>query len=77
MLEKEFEYYINHRSELLPKYENKYIVIVGENVVGVYDNAADALFDSDKKYQPGHYLLHLCLADNSDYNVRPYSRIYC
>ncbi len=77
MLDKEFTYYINHQSELLPLYENKYIIIVGENVVGAYDTAADALYNGDKKYQPGHYLIQLCTKGNGAYSVRPYSRIFC
>ena len=34
MLEKEFNYYLEHQAELVPLYEGKYVMIVGEEVVG-------------------------------------------
>ena len=37
MLEKEFTYYLDHQSELVEKYNGKFLVIKGEDVIGVYD----------------------------------------
>ena len=36
MLDKEFSFYLAHQNELLAKYENQYIAIVGDKVVGAY-----------------------------------------
>ena len=42
MLEKEFKYYREHQKELAKDYNEKYIVIVGEEVIGVYDSEIEA-----------------------------------
>ncbi len=42
MLEKEFKYFKDHQEELVKKHEGKYLVIVGEEVVGVYNAEIDA-----------------------------------
>ena len=75
MLDKEFNYYLSHQSELLPKYENQYITIVGDQVVGAYASAAEALYASDAKYAPGTCLIRLCTPGNGAYSVRAYSRV--
>ncbi len=41
-LERETEYYTSHLSEFIDK-SGKYIVIQGENVLGIYDTYTDAL----------------------------------
>ena len=46
MLEKEFEYYLKNQNDLVEKYNNKYIVIIGEKVVGAYNTDAEALIDA-------------------------------
>jgi len=76
MLDKEFQYYLNNQKELLPLYENKYVAIVGEKVVGAYATASEALYDTDAKYTPGTCLIQLCTPGNGAYSVRAYSR-YC
>lgn len=75
MLEKEFKYYLDNQQELLALYENKYIAIVGNEVVGSYSNATEALYDTDSKFKPGSCLIQLCTPGNSAYSVRAYSRI--
>lgn len=42
MLDKEFKYHLDHQEELIPLYDGKYIVIMGNQVVGAYDNREDA-----------------------------------
>jgi hypothetical protein len=44
MLEKEFEFYENNKSEIRERHLGKKIVIVGDQIIGVYD-------DIDKAYQ--------------------------
>ena len=48
MLEKEFQYYLQHQEELVLKYNNRYIVIVGQQVIGDYDTFADAVTESQR-----------------------------
>ena len=49
MLDKEFKYYLDHQEELVPLYDGKYIVIIGNEVVGAYENREDAYYSSMEK----------------------------
>lgn len=56
-LSKEFQYYIDNQEELASKYNDKYIVIVGEEVVGVYDDISDAYSKPQEKYELGTFFI--------------------
>lgn len=66
-LHESFSYYLAHQSELVPIYKDKVLVIVGKQVVGAYDNEADAYFAALKKYEPGSFLIQLCTEGESAY----------
>ena len=59
MLEKEYRYYRRHRKELVEKYNNKYIVIVGKMVVGSYDSTKEAFDASAKVFKLGTFMIQL------------------
>ncbi len=42
MLDKEFQYYLANKDELIKKYLGKYLIVKDEAVVGVYDTELDA-----------------------------------
>lgn len=75
MLKKEFDYYLKNQSDLVKKYNGKYIVIVGEKVVGVYDSDADALIESQKKYELGTFLIQKCTPGTNDYTQTFHTRV--
>lgn len=75
MLKKEFDYYLKNQSDLVEKYNGKYIVIVGEKVVGVYDSDADALIESQKKYELGTFLIQKCTPGTNDYTQTFHTRV--
>lgn len=56
-LTKEFQFYIDNQQELTANYKNKFIVIVGEEVVGDYDNISDAYTESKKTYDLGTFFI--------------------
>ena len=58
MLEKEFEFYEKNKPELREKYLGKRIVIVGNEIVGVYDNVDEAFSETIKTYTPGSFMIH-------------------
>lgn len=70
MLEKEFDFYLKHQEEFLPKYNGKYIVLVGNKVVGAYDDFSNAVHSSKNVYKPGTFLIQLCTPGNSAYTIR-------
>lgn len=57
-LNKNFDYYVEHQSELVKKYNGEYVVIVGQEVVGHFKTLDEAFNFANKKYQPGEFLLH-------------------
>lgn len=76
MLEKEFRYYLDHQDELLEKYNKRFVVIVGEEVVGDYDSFEQALSQSlDKKYELGNFLIQECTAGEDAYTQTFHSRV--
>jgi len=75
MLEKEFEYYLRHQTELVKKYKGKVLAIVNEEIVGVYDDEAAAYLETIKKYEPGKFLLQLCTPGEDDYTQTFHSRV--
>ena len=74
MLEKEFQFYLAHQKELLVKYEGKFIVIIGDEVVGSYDSFEEALSTSQEKYQMGTFLIQQCLPGEDSYTQTFHTR---
>jgi len=75
MLQNEFQYYLDHQNELVPKYNGKYVVVVGNQVVGAYESRTDAYYDSLEKYEEGTFLIQLCTPGDSAYTVHFYSPV--
>ena len=75
MINKEFQYYLDHQNELLPLYEGKYIAIAGEQVVGAFDSQRDAFRVCKSQYAPGTFQIQLCTPGDSAYTVKFYSPV--
>lgn len=74
MLKKEFQYYIDHQTELVSKYNGKFIVIIGESVVGAFSTKAEAYIDSVGKYKLGTFLIQWCAPGPESYTIDIYTR---
>lgn len=75
MLEKEFKYYLDNQDELVKKYNHRYIVIVGTEVVGDYASNEEALSEAKKAYKLGEFLIQRCSQGDSDYTNIFHSRV--
>jgi len=75
MLDKEFQYYLDNQNSLVREYDGRYIVIVGEKVVGGYDDYSQALSNSLKKYEMGTFLVQKCSPGDKDYTLTFHSRV--
>ncbi len=75
MLEKEFKYYLDNQKELVKNYNGKVIVIVGEEVVGVYKDKMEAYTNSIKSHKAGTFLIMLCTPGSDNYTFTQRSRI--
>ncbi len=75
MLDREFKYYIDHQSELLKRYNGRYVVIVGNEVVSTHDDYEEALFGASKKYAVGTFLVQKCTEGEKAYTQTFHSRV--
>jgi hypothetical protein len=75
MLEWEFKYFIDHQSELVNKFNGKYIVIKGNKVLGSYDSKDEALVETLKDHPAGTFLVQLCIPGEEVYTQQFYSRV--
>ncbi|MCL2101131.1 MAG: DUF5678 domain-containing protein [Fibromonadales bacterium] len=75
MIDKEFEYYLEHQNELLKKYNNRFLAIVGRKVVGDYDTYEQALFQSKKKHKRGTFLIQECTEGDKAYTQTFHSHV--
>jgi hypothetical protein len=73
MLEKEFQYYLDHQSELVKKYDGKYLTIKENEVIGVYDDKNQAYFEEQKKHDLGTFLIQFCAPGSMFYTQNYYS----
>jgi predicted RNase H-related nuclease YkuK (DUF458 family) len=75
MLDKEFKYYIEHQKELVKKYNGKYIVIVGTDIVNFYDDEMTAYLESIKTLPEGTFLIQLCKEGRDSYTQTFHSHV--
>jgi hypothetical protein len=75
MLEKEFQYFLDHKDELVKKYKGKYIIIVGDQVKGSYNSQKEAYDKTIGTYEEGTFLIQLCSPDEDAYTHYFHSRI--
>jgi hypothetical protein len=75
MLEKEFDYFIANQKDLVANNRNKFIVIVGNEVVGSYLTNEMAFYHARQKYQLGSFLIQHCIEGDGAYTCRFHSNI--
>lgn len=74
MLEQEFKYYQDHKEELIGKYNNKFIVIMDQQVIADYPTREEALEETQKSHKIGTFLVQHVSANNVDQVQRFHSR---
>jgi len=57
MFERELQYYNSHKEQLRGKYQGKHIVIVEDEVIGVYNDAGTAYTEISKNIPPGSFMI--------------------
>lgn len=75
MLDLEFKYFREHQDELVKRYNGRYIVIVGEEVVGDYKDQAEAYVHTAKTRKPGTFLIQHCIPGPGAYKQTFHSRV--
>jgi hypothetical protein len=75
MLEKEFQYYLDNQASLVKQYAGKFIVIKGENIIGVYDSHSDAYNSTIKTESLGSFLIQHCNPGAESYSQTFHSQV--
>jgi hypothetical protein len=75
MLKKEFEYYLKHQEDLVKKYNNKFLIIIGEEVVDSFDTEEEAFHAAKEKFELGTFLIQFCTPGDSSYTQTYHSRV--
>ncbi len=75
MLDREYRYFKTHENELVERYNGKFIAIVGEEVVGVFDLELTAYQEMKEKYGLGKFLLQHCVPSKDRLIQRYHSRV--
>ena len=74
-LEREFKYYVEHQGELVEKYNGKFIVIKGCNVIGVFDSELESIEKTAEQYELGTFLVQKCEPGSQSYSATYHSRV--
>lgn len=75
-LEKEFEFYLRNQTELVKKYNGKYIVIKNQEVIGAYDSEFEAVQKTSEHHELGTFLVQKCEPGEKSYTQTYHSRVF-
>lgn len=53
----EITFYKENKDEILKKHKGRYVVIVGNKIVGTYNKKEDAVLETIKDYEMGSFLV--------------------
>jgi len=67
MLDREFEFYVNNQTELVKKYNGRFLVIHNKEVFGDYATLREAYRAGTKTYQLGTFMVHKCGPGKENY----------
>lgn len=74
-LKPEFDYYVQHQSELLKQYNGRFIVIKDRRVIGDYPDQATAIAEAAKQYELGTFLVQKVEPGDTAYSSSFHSRV--
>ena len=74
-LQKEFNYYLEHQSELVEKYNGKFIVIKDCRVLGSFDDELTAITEIQKEHKLGTFLVQKVTPGDEAYTQTFHSRV--
>lgn len=74
-LEAEFQYYLDHQDEMVEKYDGKFIVLKGGEVLGAYNDELTAIAETEKAHELGTFLVQKVSKGASEYTQTFHSRV--
>jgi hypothetical protein len=74
-LEREFRFYLANQSNLVEKYNGRFVVIKDDKVIGDYPNEIEAITETSKIHEPGTFLIQKCEPGPESYTQTFHSRV--
>ena len=74
MLDTEFAYFKEHQLRLFKEHPGKFLVIRGEEVIGVYDSQEEAYFLTKAEHELGTFLIQRATPEAEAYSATFRSR---
>ncbi len=74
-LEKEFQYYLENLPALVREHRGRIVVVKDQKVIGVYDDEATAVAETQKKHKLGTFLVQKCEPGSDSYTQTFHSRV--
>ena len=69
MFTEELNYFISNQDDLVKKHRGKFLVIKGNEVIGVYSSPLDAYIDASKSHKSGTFMIQPCEQGPDAYTV--------
>lgn len=74
-LKAEFQYYLDHQTELVEQYNGQVIVIRDRQVIGVFDDAPTAIAETSKTFPLGTFLVQKVTPGDGAYTQSFHSQV--
>jgi len=69
MFQQELNFFKENQNTLVQQYKGKVLVIVGKEVIGVFNNSIEAYTEATKKFKPGSFMIQPCEPGPEAYTV--------
>lgn len=74
-LDKEFQYFLDNKEDLLKKYSGKHVVIKDNEVKGAFASIKEAYLFASEEFELGTFLIQECTSDEESYTQTFHSRV--
>jgi hypothetical protein len=71
VLERESAFYTAHQAEFQEKYSDKWLIITGEELFGVFDTIKDAFIAAQGRFEDREFMLHRPADDGTVIEIGP------
>ena len=75
LLEKEFQFYLDHQENLVKQYNGKFLVIKDCTVIGTYDSEIESIEQASLHHPLGTFLVQKCEPGSDSYTQTYHSRV--
>lgn len=75
-LKREFDFYLENQTDLVKKYNGKYIVIKNQEVIGCFDSEFEAVEKTSESHELGTFLVQRCEPGEKSYTQTYHSRVF-